>query len=354
MKKKYLTRNINSLRDFYWLAIPAIIMIFLCLIMFLVSDYLSFRSDVESLIKEQNNRIRSRFVESILHTKYATENIGKQILINYHQKRKKSDHNFIENLLLGYRHSDNKLISWSTFSWADKDYNLVVSSNQGIMKDPIDVSYRDYALMARQHPKKVHIGRPEMSVVSQSWAIPVGYGVTDRSGEYLGLVISGIVIDGLKKRIEDMIRGENISFVIIDKFGKVITKSDKFDLVKNYKFFKKIRNNPDKYSLLDGDIFYKKINNYPYSVITIYNDNGFGGNKSLRISLYLVIISITSLLVALLFSAIYQNFILPIAYLSHAIERLNKGKKLGRLPRFKIYEVDRIVKFLKEIDKNKK
>lgn len=288
--ENYSPSRLSTLRFFYLLSIISTLMILICSITLISSDYLNFRSEVEGAVKEQNNRARTRFSETLIHTQYITESIANQILI--HQSGRKSfDCDFVNSLLIGYRNSVNERISWSTFSWTDKDQNLTVSSNVGIMKTPIDMSKRDYMYLTKSYPRQAHLGKPVFGAVSNLWSIPVGYGLTNQRGQYLGAVITGIVIDGLSRHISESINDPNIAFAILDKNGEMLAKSEGFDLKKTHKFFKKLKASSGSESFQYGDGFYQKLDDYPYGLVTFYRYGVLHKESSIRLVLYVILTS---------------------------------------------------------------
>jgi len=351
--KKFLFRRFDAIHDFYLLGILATIMILICSITFLISDYFSFRSEVESAVKEQNDRARNQFSESLVHTKYITESIGKQILIHSASHRN-LDYNFIDSLLVGYRNLSNELISWSTFSWSDKDYNLVVSSNIGIMKEPIDMSKRDYMPLTKQYPYQVHMGKPVIGVVSKLWSIPAGYGVVDQRGKYLGSVVTGIVVDGLRNRISSSMNDINVAFAIVDRKGEVLAKSDGFDLDKAKKFLNRLKPEVGQKIFQYGDGFYQKIDDYPYGIVTFYRSDAIKQRAAIRLFLYMICASVIVFMISFAFLIVYRNLIAPVFQLSAMAAKISRGEKLPHpVPEYAISEINELAKIVRSAAKHK-
>lgn len=342
-------KNFNSLQSFYWICTLAILMILLCSIIFLTSDYLGFRSHVETSLKDQNDRAKSKFTESILYTAHITEDIGHQIqsarkTLNYELIRKLLAKKFFSN----YQDLDENLASWSTFSWADKNHKLVISSSIGIIKEPIDISHRDYIPLTEKYPHHIHTGKPVIGAISKLRSIPAGYGLIDQDGKYLGAVVTGIVIDGLKYRLVNTITDPNITFAIIDENGEILTKSDDFDLKKSKKFIKKLRAKIDQKAFKYGNGFYQKIDNYPYGIVTFYKNSIIEENVKIRFALYVILVSLILLFVSSAFFIFYKNLLAPIFELSALAKKVSRGENLlHEIPTFEISAINELAKAIR-------
>lgn len=345
-------RNIDNIRTFYLIVLPTLLMVFLCSVFFLIVNCLSTKSDIREMLSEQNSRARFALLDSLNYTKFITASIGKQISINY-ASHKKFDYNFIANLLAGYRDSSNQMISWSTFSWADKRHNLLVSSNIGIVKKTVSVAERDYIALTQQYPGQIHFGKPVIGVISKAWSIPAGYGVVDQRQEYLGAVITGVILEGLRNRIATAMNNPAVVFAVVDKYGKVLAKSQAFDLNAAKDFLPKIANLHVLDNLAEGNFFYQNLNEYPYGIVTFYNP-GAAGWSFKYMNYYLMILPLFTLIMLLIFHLIYRDFIAPIAQISSAAERIVRGEEMiEKMPHFKIREMRHIAKMVNILEKTK-
>ncbi len=352
--RSYLFSKINTLRDFYFLSILSILMILISSSIFLVSDYFNFKLNSERVLKEQNERIRNRLLESLEQTRYTSERIGRQILIKHSNTSKSDplDYKFIDSLLIGYRDSNNDINSWSTFSWADKNYNLVVSSNVGVIKESIDMSHRDYIPLTKKYPYQMHLGKPVIGVISKLWSIPAGYGITDQRGNYLGAVITGIVIDGLRDRILNSVSDYGIAFAIVDAKGEVLTGSEGFDSNKTKKFIHKLKKQIDKKSFEYANGLYQAVSGYPYGVVTFYKNNVLQESAETRLIIYIILASLIVAFVAFVFFIFYQNLIAPVFELSELAAKVSRGEKLSHpVPNFKITQINSLAKIIRDADR---
>ncbi len=329
-------------------------MVFICSASLVVADYYNFRSGVELTLKEQNMRAKNGFLELFVHTKYIAESISRQILVK-HTGQKSLDYNFVNSLLIGYRNSVNELVSWSTFSWADKDFNLVVSSNVGIMDTPISMTHRDYMPLTLSYPHHIHLGKPVFGVVSKLWSIPAGYGVMDQRGNYLGSIITGMVLDGVEKRLDEEITDHSVVFAIVDLQGNILVKSLNFNLKESKKFFTKLKSNLLAKSFQYKNGYYQRVDDYPYGIVTFYRYGAFHERELLRLSVYIFLISILAFAIHLIFAFFYKKLLLPMFQLSEMAIKVLHGEKLeNKVPKFEIEEVENFAKAIRSASQKRK
>jgi len=121
-----------------------------------------------------------------------------------------------------------------------------------------------------------------LGIPSRSWVIPVGTGVMDSNGKYLGIISMGFDISEFTKIISQKLDKE-ISFVVLDNKMNIIMKSNDVNLPRDSNFFKQIANDGAmflaelkilKEEILVGDIgfgFYERSLKYPYIILTGFN-----------------------------------------------------------------------------------
>ncbi len=318
----------------------SIIIIAICTILF-YNDYKTRIKIIKNELISKNERVERKFVDSLLYTKHIMKYVSSQIEI-----RKNLDDEFINQLLISYRVPEDSVLSWSTFSWADKNHHLIISSNYGIdRKNYGDLSKRDYIPKTVQYPKTLQTGTPIFGIKSNLWSVPVGYGVT-KNNQYIGAVVTGIGIEGLKSKLDETITDHKISFALVDvRDGIIITNSNNFDedvlaKIKSQKF-----NSSDL-------VYLKNLENYPYIIFTSYHHKIF--NSEIKHQLMNYFLSIGAILflvnIPLLFFKI--KLITPIIQLSEAAKAISQDQdELGilLLPETKIAEINALSEQLKAI-----
>lgn len=346
--KNFLTGRYGSFRHFYLASSLLAIVIVVFSLTFLINDYFDFKQNIARDIKWQNERIKQKMNDSLLYTRHLMRYIGKQVA-----NHGEHDYKFIANLLASYRTPEDGIMSWSTFSWVDKNYMLVVSSNIGIMNNPADMSKRDYIPLTEKFPENVYFGAQVFGAVSKLWSVPLGYGVVNTHREYIGSVITGIVIENLRMQIENMITNRDVLFAILDSQNRIITSSSALELQDNKNLFDKFlrklaKENPDK--ILYKNCFYQKLDDYPYSIVTIYDSKAFGVGENDRLIIYLIAVSMIIAVTGFIFYGFHRNLVSPIIQISALAEKIYRDDPYRKVPKFEVAEIDNLAKSLHKID----
>lgn len=318
----------------------------ICITFFFYDNYAS-KKQIRNILTSESQRLISKFDDSLSYTKHIMGYIGDQIQRN----NAATKYNFINQLLISYRVPNNELMSWSTFSWVDHNGHLIISSNQGVnLKDYGDLLKRDYMPKTVLYPKTIQTGSPVYGVKSKLWSVPIGYGVVSDKGEYLGAVVTGIVTDGLKNKLSEIIKNDQVLFILIDeRSSDIVTKSDNIDEYIVKKILHKIELNKSEQTILDDLFYYKKMSNYPYSIVTLY----LPINEYNQWFTYLLLISIITFLVVLPVVLFKKKLILPIIELSKIAEDISSDKNPKFMKKSNIKEIDNLAKQLENIQQYK-
>ncbi|MGE0754544.1 MAG: hypothetical protein AB7L92_05230, partial [Alphaproteobacteria bacterium] len=166
----YFTQTSLS-RDFTLLAATVLFVVLGISAWFTYSTYSYYSARITQQLQKESERIETTLAGEIEKAGYLLTALGKQITLN-----DAGDLPKLEKLLKTFNTKDH---IYTLFSWVDIDKRIVVSSNRGILQEPVDVSDRDYVVKAAMTPWKVQIGRPVDGRVSDRWVIPVTMGITD-------------------------------------------------------------------------------------------------------------------------------------------------------------------------------
>ena len=170
------------------------------------------------------------------------------------------------------------VLSMGMFFWIDANKMLVMSSEYGMVRIPLDVSSRDYLANTQKTPWKIFTGNPAVGAASGQFVIPAGVGVFDAKNKYIGTLAVGFKVDELVERFSKLSRRNKTDFAILDKNNKVLMESIEGQFSKDRKLtrvlnsFSKERNDA---VILDYKIFNPKSNyvivknfeKYPYQVV---------------------------------------------------------------------------------------
>jgi len=315
-------------------------------------DYSKARKVVFKDLEYQSQRVKANFEDAI---KYSQSNMG--YIADQIVSHGKLDELFIKKLLESYKLPDHKVLEFSTFSWVNKNHKLVISSNSGFHSgENLDLSKRDYIPKTISEPKKIHLGNMVTGIYSKKWSIPAGYGVVDKNNNYLGAVVIGFVIDGLKNRLSETISSKNIYFAILQLNGDIVTSNSSLD---NKDIISLLENNKNLILSKDTDIIFKhhfsskkpygsvyfnKIKDYPYVILTFYDKDA---ESNLLFSLaqnYFLVFSLIFIIVFIAIFIVYTNLVKPIVQLSKAITELSKGNENINLPKSRCVEIDGLSK----------
>lgn len=348
--RKIMLGKFTSLRDFYLFSALFAGFFVVSSLTLLFNDYFAFRSEIISDVKEQNERVRRKITDSLLFTQHLMGYIAKQAVHHGTQDLK-----FINNLLMSYRIPSDNVVSWSAFSWADEKHLLRISSNSGIMRNSIDLSKRDYMPLTMRFPETLQLGKPSAGATSGLWSIPMGYGVVDRNRKYLGTLVTGIVINGVKTQIEKTMVNHNVSFAVISLKGEVVTKSDDFDIEENRVFFdefmQEIKSAIFEKSFLYKTAYYQRLGDYPYGIVTFYSSKSFAEIAKQRFIIYLAAVFAASAFAAFMLYTFHENVVHPIIQLSKAAKKIYHGETKYDIPESNISEINDLAKTLGMIDK---
>ncbi len=264
-------------------ALVAILSVMLVVVIF---AYISFRGALaESSISLQKSskNIASAISESFDYANQINSHIGKQIA--HHGAR---DLKFILELFHEadrIKNKNSELFSWSSFDWVDAKNYQTVNSKLGIRKDPPNMLGRQYVALSSKNPWVLQVSFPIFGDPSNSWVIPVGTGVVDEGGKYLGVITVGFDIAEFSRHVAQKLNSK-ASFVVLDQDLKIILQSVDIDLARDGDFFWK-NFNPTIFAaesgvlekeIKIGDIslsHYRKISKYPYIILTGFDKSFF-------------------------------------------------------------------------------
>lgn len=106
---------------------------------------------------------------------------------------------------------------------------LVIASNiDGVIENPKTVKkeQRRWMTLAPETPWKGHASSPDIGITTPDPVIPFGFGVTDKSGKFLGTISTGISIPFLKEQLSNAIGKKHYRFVMFTSNGDFLMCSD--------------------------------------------------------------------------------------------------------------------------------
>jgi len=179
-----------------------------------------------------------------------------------------------------------------SFSWVTPDNIGRVSYQNGIDENKYNFSERKYTSMCPKLPFTLQFSYPAVSIrADKEWILPMGLGVVNEEGKYIGLIAGGYSISGLTTYIIDKLYDKKISFIVLDKDYNIVLKSPDNHLNKKSRYYKEffsstksIKNKKGmfEYPVTHFNICYlycrKLKDNYNFTVITGFNTAVFNEN----------------------------------------------------------------------------
>lgn len=232
--------------------------------------------DIINQLEKEATRIDRTLEREIFNASYLLDAIGHQI-----QRMDDPSNRNIAKILQAYQ-SHNRV--YAIWAWTDDTQSVVVSSNRGILDEPVNIADRDYIQKSLADPWQFVIGTPIEGRVSNRWILPVSLGVTDDTGRFLGSITASLDIQEITEEINDLVKRPGISFAILNKnLMKLTEVSDMPNFVEQYfpemssnaVNFKQKPSGVLSYANLFSDeniyAFYKVSNRFPYILLVGYN-----------------------------------------------------------------------------------
>jgi signal transduction histidine kinase len=192
-------------------------------LLFLLATWISYRAYTDHYAELQNRlyqdaiRLDRTLTQDVNQASYLLEAISKQVI--QQQDASPTD---IARILRAY---DTQDTVFNMFAWVDERQRVVATSAKGVLSTITDVSDRDYVKKSISQSWKVHIGRPVESRASSAWIIPLGMGVQDYKGKYLGTVVTSLNIDKLTRQMREVLGDDQISLTLLTKTLLEVTES---------------------------------------------------------------------------------------------------------------------------------
>lgn len=218
---KALYRKISIVHEFVAIGVCFFTIVIALCGWFIFQTISSYKSKIIQQLEFQAERLEKSFAYPVEQTIYMMQVLISQIRHNHNNLA------VIEDVLMRFKiHSQvENILTWTAFSWVDKDFKLTADMLYGIMDNPIDMSDRQYVHLTKQEPNEVHFGKPIYGSTSKVWMIPAGIGVTDNKENYIGSIVIGFGIAALLEKLKTAAINEGIDFALIDKNLEVILQS---------------------------------------------------------------------------------------------------------------------------------
>jgi len=225
------------------------------------------RSQLQSSLMQGYAKVESALISRFDSTSTVIKKMGDEIAKDPDNKH------HIKKVLERYKSdaSLNQIFSWTIFSWADTRSQITVDGQYGIMKEPYDLSERDYIPLAIANPGKIFLGKPVFGSTSEKWMIPGGVSIADKNNKLLGTITIGFEIGNLAKIIQNEISNNPIQIELIYQSSTPV-----FDVTNSTINIPSDSNSEAK--LAQENQYFsvrKQIGNFPYQLIAAYEKKAF-------------------------------------------------------------------------------
>jgi len=337
--KKFFRFNFSPslTKDFILIHRISVIGIFLVSCLFINNSLDSEKKKIEEKMFASAVKIGETVIYNANYLKYQIYYAAKQIK----DTNAVSDKKKIEKILISFAENVNNQadisVAWNAFSWIDKQGKLSVDGGAGIIRNPIDLSSRDYLKITSKIPNKLVLGKSIYGAVSGRFIIPVGMGVFSDDNKYLGTLVFSLDIERVLADINKTIGNETISFAVI-RDNNIDFVSDNFqeeDKILTQKILDKFRkygtpqgkntiSSQGIFSKNKGFICFQNIPNSPLSIIAFYSkEKSYAQILNLFLQQFSLVLLIVFVCI-ILFHRIYQKIVKPVSKLSQFALRISQ------------------------------
>ena len=319
MKTRFF-RNSGNLK----LLAPTLLFV-VTIISFLINELVQLKRDqLHTTLTQEAAMIENTLLEKFRSTFVIINMMGEEI------SEKPQNKIHIERVLKKYKldESFNQIFSWTIFSWADQHSQLTVDGEYGIMKNPIDLSLRDYMPQSISRPNQLVLGEPVFGSTSKKWMIPGGVTILDQNRKMLGTITIGFEINNLTKVIQSSLRNDNVMMELLyNNDVPVLRVGRSFIKI----FSPEEYSQPNKKESLDQQIILtRNLKGYPYKLSLTYDDKAVSAVLwEIVYSRLIEILTVLLLSLALVF-LIYKSEKIKRANINSMMERDNINSMMER------------------------
>lgn len=314
-------------------------------------NYLSARQNFENNLQKRTQsdsiKIANQFDNFLIYSENLTKLLANNITQQNSEDPKKIA-KILENIKPQIDYEKYNIFALTLFNFVDKDGKLIATSN-GLLKDGIKIlaEKRSWLISARVDPQKFHITNSDTGIISGEQIIPIGFGVTNDYGKFLGYISIGINAVKISKALESSINNATTSFVILNNDNSPIIASGNFDksLLKNLQFEIGFDQDSQKdhtvIKIKGREYFYLRINHYKNLAILVGIDCAAANSEFIAsiTPIFLNYFYFTAFFLILLY--LFKIKLLnPVTDLSFAANKISHGNTNVFIAQSKITEIN--------------
>lgn len=298
---------------------------------------------------QEADRLAEEINDELDNISYFAKFVGLKIV-----QQSTYDPTYISNLLRMNKpdlNSDDYAYAQTFLGWITPENQITINSIQGIVPEPVDISYRPYITKLQKMPWKLHPSDVDRGTTSNTEIIPLGYGITDKDANYLGALTMGLSINRLRKSLETALASKDIDFLILDKHYQILMQAyTNSEDIEDRAFFQKhqdlIPDQTEDMGYLDNPIFYDDANyaffriDHRYPFIILVGENALMANKEFKQTILPRIIEATIVLLFMLILLFFfrKKVVTPMVTLAAFANEISKGNLKAKLPKVDSYE----------------
>lgn len=310
----------------------------------LLFSYKFFLNENKENIRNSAIKIDREISEAFSYVENITSFVANQIAEG------KSDKKSIATVLLNTRPKidENKynIFTWTLFDFIDPSDRVIASSMHGVLDNPVLITQdqRSWIADAKKAPGKLLFSKIDTGIISKEQIIPVGYGVTNKNGEYLGIISFGINVQKFRKKLELELPPESHIpvFVILDQNKNPIFFSGNFVGAKDFQISTELQNldTPGFVKIGDDEFYFNPNPTYNLATLVGINKNSFFSRLRSDFSPKLLNIFYLTIFFLTLLHFFRVRLLNPVFNLSQSANKISQGETNIYVPQSDIDEIN--------------
>ena len=351
MFKKLLFRNNTLSRDYYvFSAIVGIVVIGLSLLWTAQAYYL-LNSEKEVRYESEAGKISDALVESFNYLESFMSIVGNDVA-----KLDKPNPQAVATILeKGWPRLKDKgynYFSWSVLDFSTPDGQILASSVDGVLNPPAQLpKKRKWLSEGPRRPGKLIFSEPDIGVLTKQYILPVGYGITNKNGRYVGAISIGLNLKNLTSKLQaPLSHSKTASFMILDSDYKIVTQSSDNKQVLDKDFFSNKITSELFANSVNGTLakpidldnvsyyYFRKVSDYPFYLLMGDNNDFLNKEFNKLIMPRIIQTVVLGLFFIVLLYFFRRSVIGPVIKLSEAALAISQGRTDVEIPKSDIKE----------------
>lgn len=323
-------------------------------ILVLLTSYNEFNKNSKLAVTTTANNIDKQIKESLSYVENIANFIGNQITEFDSFKNKENVASILFNTKPKIDQKSHDIFTWTLFDFINDQNQVVVSSSQGILSKPINITkdQRSWIEYSRQTPWRLLPSKPDTGLISKEKIIPCGFGLMSSKGKFIGIISAGINVQKLQKKLESIPNEKYLNFIILGDDNSTITNSNNLSWDKTRSIvtnFNKLDPREGFFYIGSEEFYYKTNQDYGLKIIIGVDSKAFLSQlRWLFIPKILNTLYLTIFFLVLLYF-FRSRLLKPITELANAAEKISYGNYNTTIPQSDISEVKLLAKSIEEV-----